>query len=110
MNYIQEELFSLRNKGRNHLPLHDLGYEQGTHRHRSDNPIMPYVIKTFTYTINSLYFRPKTRRTNYRISAIPLDPPIYRTIAIGYLKKDALLAASRRFIELLKAKADTLSD
>jgi hypothetical protein len=42
--------------------------------------------------------------------AIPLDPPIYRTIAIGYLKKDALPAASRHFIELLKAKADTLSD
>jgi plasmid stabilization system protein ParE len=50
------------------------------------------------------------RRTNYRIKALPLNPPIYRTIAIGYLKKDALPAASKRFIELLKSKADTLSD
>jgi DNA-binding transcriptional LysR family regulator len=50
------------------------------------------------------------RRTNYRIKALPLDPPIYRTMAIGYLKKNALPAASKRFIELLKSKADTLSD
>jgi DNA-binding transcriptional LysR family regulator len=48
------------------------------------------------------------RRTNYRIKALPLNPPIYRTVAIGYLKKEALPAASRHFIELLKAKADTL--
>jgi DNA-binding transcriptional LysR family regulator len=48
------------------------------------------------------------RRTNYRIKALPLNPPIYRTIAIGYLKKESLPAASRRFIELLKSKADTL--
>jgi DNA-binding transcriptional LysR family regulator len=50
------------------------------------------------------------RRTNYRIKALPLDPPIYRTMAIGYLKKEALPAASKRFIELLKSKADTLAD
>jgi DNA-binding transcriptional LysR family regulator len=50
------------------------------------------------------------RRTNYKIKALPLDPPIFRTMAIGYLKKEALPAASKRFIELLKAKADTLSD
>jgi DNA-binding transcriptional LysR family regulator len=50
------------------------------------------------------------RRTNYRIKALPLDPPIYRTMAIGYLKKAALPAASKRFIELLQSKADTLSD
>jgi hypothetical protein len=31
-------------------------------------------------------------------------------MAIGYLKKEALPAASKRFIELLKARADTLSD
>jgi DNA-binding transcriptional LysR family regulator len=50
------------------------------------------------------------RRTNYRIQALPLDPPIYRTIAIGYTKKEALPAASRRFIELMKSKAGTLAD
>lgn len=50
------------------------------------------------------------RRTNYRIKALSLNPPIYRTMAIGYLKKAALPAASRRFIELLKSRADTLSD
>jgi DNA-binding transcriptional LysR family regulator len=48
------------------------------------------------------------RRTNYQIKALPLNPPIYRTIAIGYLKKESLPAASRRFIELLKSKANTL--
>jgi hypothetical protein len=31
-------------------------------------------------------------------------------MAIGYLKKEALPAASRRFIELLRAKAETLGD
>jgi hypothetical protein len=31
-------------------------------------------------------------------------------MAIGYLKKEALPAASKRFIELLRAKADTLRD
>jgi DNA-binding transcriptional LysR family regulator len=50
------------------------------------------------------------RRTNYRIKALPLDPPIFRTIAVGYRKKEALPAAAKRFIELLKAKADTLED
>jgi DNA-binding transcriptional LysR family regulator len=50
------------------------------------------------------------RRTNYKIKALPLDPPIFRTMAIGYLKKESLPAASRRFIELLRAKADTLGD
>jgi DNA-binding transcriptional LysR family regulator len=50
------------------------------------------------------------RRTNYKIKAIPLDPPIFRTMAIGYLKKESLPAASRRFIELLKSRAATLAD
>jgi DNA-binding transcriptional LysR family regulator len=50
------------------------------------------------------------RRTNYKIKALPLDPPIFRTMAIGYLKKEALPAASKRFIELLKSKAETLAD
>jgi DNA-binding transcriptional LysR family regulator len=50
------------------------------------------------------------RRTNYKIKALPLDPPIFRTMAIGYLKKEALPAASRRFIELLESRAATLAD
>jgi DNA-binding transcriptional LysR family regulator len=50
------------------------------------------------------------RRTNYKIKALPLDPPIFRTMAIGYLKKEALPTASRRFIELLKSRAATLAD
>jgi DNA-binding transcriptional LysR family regulator len=50
------------------------------------------------------------RRTNYKIKVLPLDPPIFRTMAIGYLKKEALPAASKRFIELLKSKAETLAD
>jgi DNA-binding transcriptional LysR family regulator len=50
------------------------------------------------------------RRTKYKIKALPLDPPIFRTMAIGYLKKEALPAASKRFIELLKSKAETLAD
>jgi DNA-binding transcriptional LysR family regulator len=50
------------------------------------------------------------RRTNYNIKILPIEPPIFRTIAIGYQKKEALPAASKRFIELLKSKADTLTE
>lgn len=38
------------------------------------------------------------RRTNYEIEIRPTDPPVFRTISIAYVSKDALPAASRRFI------------
>lgn len=45
-------------------------------------------------------------RTNYRITLRPTDPPISRTIAVGYRDKSSLPMAARRFINLLRAHAD----
>lgn len=48
------------------------------------------------------------RRTNYRIVHLPVDPPIYRTLAVGYKDKDSLPIASKYFIEYLLANSDQL--
>lgn len=41
-------------------------------------------------------------RTNYRIHLRPTDPPISRTIAIGYKDRSAMPVACKRFLELLQ--------
>lgn len=41
-------------------------------------------------------------RTNYRLALRPTDPPVTRTIAIGYKDKAGLPMAARRFIEHLQ--------
>lgn len=38
------------------------------------------------------------RRTNFDIVCLPVEPPIYRTLAIGYKDKDSLPIASKYFI------------
>ena len=43
------------------------------------------------------------RRTNYRLLLRKTDPPIYRTIAIGYKDTHNLPIASKKFIEYLQA-------
>lgn len=48
------------------------------------------------------------RRTNYNIVCLPINPPIYRTLAIGYKEKDSLPIASKYFIEYLLANTDKL--
>ncbi|MDE7322244.1 MAG: LysR family transcriptional regulator [Lachnospiraceae bacterium] len=40
-------------------------------------------------------------RTNYRISLHQTDPPVYRTLAIGYKDQESLPIASQRFIKYL---------
>lgn len=47
-------------------------------------------------------------RTNYQLALRPTDPPISRTIAIGFKDKNSLPMASRRFIECLRARIDKL--
>jgi len=49
------------------------------------------------------------RRTNFDIVCLPVEPPIYRTLAIGYKDKDSLPIASKYFIEYLQEHKDTLS-
>lgn len=49
------------------------------------------------------------QRTNYQIACIPVDPPVYRTLAIGYKDKDSLPIASKYFIKYLIENKDKLS-
>lgn len=48
------------------------------------------------------------RRTNFDIACLPVEPPIYRTLAIGYKDKDSLPIASKYFIEYLQEHKDRL--
>lgn len=48
------------------------------------------------------------RRTNYDIVRLPVEPPIYRTLAIGYKDKGSLPIASKYFIEYLLANTEKL--
>ena len=41
------------------------------------------------------------RDTNYQIVSIPLDPPVYRDLSIGYRGDDSIPIASKRFISYL---------
>lgn len=48
------------------------------------------------------------RRTNFDIACLPVDPPIYRSLAIGYKDKESLPIASKYFIEYLQENKDLL--
>ena len=48
------------------------------------------------------------RRTNYHIVMLPVDPPIIRTIAIGFKDKNSLPIASKYFIEYLISNIEKL--
>lgn len=48
------------------------------------------------------------RRTNYDIACLPVDPPIYRELAIGFKDKDSLPIASKYFIKYLMENVDKL--
>ena len=47
-------------------------------------------------------------RTNFNIEVRPVDPPLSRTLAIGYRSKLELPVAARRFIEFIMAHKDEL--
>lgn len=48
------------------------------------------------------------RRTNYDIVCLPIEPPVYRTLAVGYKNKNSLPIASKYFIEYLTENIDEL--
>lgn len=48
------------------------------------------------------------RRTNFKNVCLPVDPPIYRTLAVAYKDKDSLPIASKRFIDYLIEQKDEL--
>lgn len=41
------------------------------------------------------------RRTNFDNVCLPVDPPIYRTLAVAYKDRDSLPIASKYFIDYL---------
>ena len=47
-------------------------------------------------------------RNNYKLAVRPTEPPITRSIAIGYKDRASLSMASKRFIGMLKEKVDEL--
>ncbi|MDE6363733.1 MAG: hypothetical protein K2L86_05635 [Lachnospiraceae bacterium] len=48
------------------------------------------------------------RRTHYKILLRKTEPPVYRTIAIGYKDTHNLPIASKRFIEYLQSHLSEL--
>lgn len=48
------------------------------------------------------------RRNNYDIACLPIDPPVFRRLAIGYKDKNSLPIASKYFIDYLLANTDRL--
>lgn len=48
------------------------------------------------------------RRNNYKITCLPIEPPVYRRLAIGYKDKNSLPIASKRFIEYLVNQKEQL--
>ena len=48
------------------------------------------------------------RRTSFHNVCLPVDPPIYRTLAVAYKDKDSLPIASKRFIDYLIEHKDEL--
>lgn len=48
------------------------------------------------------------RRTNFHITCLPIEPPVYRCLAIGYKDKDSLPIASKYFIEYLNEHKEAL--
>lgn len=48
------------------------------------------------------------RRTGFDIVRLPVDPPIYRHLAIAYKERDSLPIASKYFIDYLTANVDRL--
>lgn len=48
------------------------------------------------------------RRTNYEIVCLPINPPIYRTLAIGYKDRSSLPIASKYFIDYLRDNISSL--
>lgn len=48
------------------------------------------------------------RRNNYHIVCLPIEPPIFRNLAIGYKDKDSLPIASKYFIQYLLDNMDKL--
>ena len=48
------------------------------------------------------------RRTGFEIACLPVDPPVYRSLAVAYKSRDSLPIASKYFIDYLLEHRDEL--
>lgn len=48
------------------------------------------------------------RRTNFHNVCLPIDPPVFRTLAVAYKERDSLPIASKYFIDYLLSHKDEL--
>lgn len=48
------------------------------------------------------------RRTNFNLVCLPVEPPVYRALAIGYKDRNSLPIASKYFIQYLMENIDNL--
>lgn len=106
---IADEPFILLEEGHYSEPLnafHSVGIEPNIKYTIHDD----YAIMTMAETGLgiSILAELMLRRNNYDIVCLPLDPPIYRTLAIGYKDKNSLPIAAKYFIKYLLDNKDKL--
>lgn len=106
---IADEPFILLEEGHYSEPLnafHSAGIEPNIKYTIHDD----YAIMTMAETGLgiSILAELMLRRNNYDIVCLPLDPPIYRTLAIGFKDKNSLPIAAKYFIKYLLDNKDKL--
>lgn len=106
---LTKEPFILLEEGQFSEPLnafHDAGLEPNIkYTIHDDYAIMTMVEAGLGVSILAELM---LRRTNFDIACLPIEPPVYRSLAIGYKDKDIIPIASKYFIEYLAEHKDLL--
>lgn len=106
---LAEEPFILLEEGHYYEPLeafHNIGKEPNIkYTIHDDYAIMTMVEAGLGVSILAELV---LHRTNYKISLCHTNPPIFRTIAIGYKDRQSIPLASKRFIEYLQCRLTEL--
>lgn len=99
---LTQEPFILLEEGHFSEPLnafHEAGFEPNIkYTLHDDYAIMTMVEAGLGVSILAELM---LRRTNFDIACLPIEPPVYRSLAIGYKDKDSIPIASKYFIEYL---------
>lgn len=103
LSELTKEPFILLEEGHYNEPInafHDAGLEPNIkYTIHDDYAIMTMVEAGLGVSILAELM---LRRTNFDIAYLPIEPPVYRSLAVGYKDKDSLPIASKYFIEYLK--------
>ena len=106
---ISDEPFILLEEGHYSEPVeafHAMGFEPNIkYTIHDDYAIMTMVEAGLGVSILAELI---LRRTNYDIVCMPINPPVYRTLAVAYKDKHSLPIASKYFIEYMKENVDML--